>query len=81
MISNSGTVVYPDNGAMTDCVDHHRCRFKLRDLTGDLAMPQLLDLLARIGGAFRFMHVETLQEFDGVRAYTLAQGEDDRPLH
>ena len=80
MISNRGTVVYPDNGALTDCVDHHRCRFKLRDLGGDLTTAQLLDLLARVGSAFRFMHVETLQNFSGVRAYTLAQGEDDAPL-
>jgi len=80
MISNRGTVVYPDNGALTDCVDHHRCRFKLKDLHDDLATADLLDLLARIGAAFRFMHVETLQELDGVRAYTLAQGEDDAPL-
>ncbi len=80
MISNRGTVVYPDNGALTDCVDHHRCRFKLRDLSGDLTTAQLLDLLARVGSAFRFMHVETLQNFSGVRAYTLAQGEDDAPL-
>jgi isocitrate dehydrogenase len=80
MISNRGTVVYPDNGALTDCVDHHRCRFKLRDLSGDLTTAQLLDLLARIGSAFRFMHVETLQDFNGTRAYTLAQGEDDAPL-
>jgi isocitrate dehydrogenase len=80
MISNRGTVVYPDNGALTDCVDHHRCRFKLRDLNSELTTPQLLDLLARIGASFRFMHVETLQEFAGARAYTLAQGEDDQPL-
>ncbi len=80
MISNRGTVVYPDNGALTDCVDHHRCRFKLRDLSSDLTTAQLLDLLARVGSAFRFMHVETLQNFSGVRAYTLAQGEDDAPL-
>jgi len=80
MISNRGTVVYPDNGALTDCVDHHRCRFKLRDLKGDLTTAQLLELLQRVGQAFRFMHVETLQELDGVRGYTLAQGEDDAPL-
>lgn len=80
MISNRGTVVYPDNGAMTDCVDHHRCRFKLRDLDGDLTTAQLVDLITRVGSKFRFMHVETLQEFDGARGYTLAQGEDDAPV-
>ncbi|MEZ4366238.1 MAG: NADP-dependent isocitrate dehydrogenase [Kofleriaceae bacterium] len=80
MISNRGTMVYPPNGALTDCVDHHRCRFKLRDLDGDLSTAQLLDLLARIATEFRFMHVETLQDLGGVRGYSLAQGEDDTPL-
>lgn len=80
MISNRGTVVYPDNGAFTDCVDHHRCRFKLRDLSTQLETPVLLDLLARVASAYPFMHVEVLQEIAGTRGYTLAQGEDDRPL-
>ena len=80
MISNRGTVVYPDNGALTDCVDHHRCRFKLRDGEAELSTPVLLDLLQRVGSQFRFMHVETLQEIAGTRGYTLAQGEDDAPV-
>jgi len=76
MISNRGTKVYPPTGAMTDCVDHWRCRFILRDPTGDLADSAMFDLLQRIAAQHRWMHVEKLQEFDGVNGFTMAQGED-----
>lgn len=76
MISNRGTKVYPPTGAMTDCVDHWRCRFILRDPTGDLADSAMFDLLQHIAAQHRWMHVEKLQEFDGVSGFTMAQGED-----
>ena len=76
MISNRGTMVYPPTGAMTDCVDHWRCRFILRDPTGDLVDSAMFDLLQRIAAQHRWMHVEKLQEFDGVSGFTMAQGED-----
>jgi isocitrate dehydrogenase len=76
MVSNRGTQVYPDKGALIDCVDHYRCRFVLRDAGGELGDPHLLDLLGRIAGKYRWVHVEKLQEFDGQPGYTKAQGED-----
>ncbi len=76
MISNRGTKVYPPTGAMTDCVDHWRCRFVLRDAGGDLDDSIVFDLLRRIAAQYRWMHVEKLQEFDGVSGFTMAQGED-----
>lgn len=76
MVSNRGTKVYPAATAMVDCVDHYRCRFLLRAADGSASDSDLLDLLARVGSAFRWVHVEKLQEFDGQPAYTLAQGED-----
>jgi isocitrate dehydrogenase len=36
----------------------------------------VFDLLRRVAGAHRWMHVEKLQEFDGEPAYSRAQGED-----
>jgi isocitrate dehydrogenase len=75
MISNRGTKVYPDVGAMTDCVDHWRCRFVLRE-QGDLQDPILLQLLAAVAARYRWMHTEKLMEFNGKPAYTRAQGED-----
>jgi isocitrate dehydrogenase len=76
MISNRGTKVYKDNGAMTDCVDHWRCRFVLRDGAQDLDDGALFGLLAKVAAKHRWMHVEKLQEFDGAPAFSLAQGED-----
>jgi isocitrate dehydrogenase len=76
MISNRGTKVYSDNGALTDCVDHWRCRFVLRDSAAVLDDATLATHLARVADLHRWMHVEKLQEFDGAPAYSLAQGED-----
>ncbi|MCU0705598.1 MAG: NADP-dependent isocitrate dehydrogenase [Fimbriiglobus sp.] len=76
MISNRGTQVYPAKGAITDCVDQYRCRFVLREAAGELAEASLMDLLNKVAGSFRWMHVEKLQEFDGQPGYTKAQGED-----
>ncbi|MGQ9814460.1 MAG: isocitrate/isopropylmalate family dehydrogenase, partial [Candidatus Roseilinea sp.] len=78
MISNRGTKVYPSIGAITDCVDHWRCRFVLRDESAgaDLLDTDLIALLQRVAGQHRWMHVEKLPEFDGQPGYTKAQGED-----
>lgn len=76
MVSNRGTQVYPAKGAITDCVDQYRCRFVLRDAAGEMNEATLIDLLGKVTGSFRWMHVEKLQEFDGQPGYTKAQGED-----
>jgi isocitrate dehydrogenase len=76
MISNRGTKVYPDNGGMTECVDHWRCRFVLRESGAVVDDPMVLELLGRVGKSVRWMHVEKLEEYDGALGYTRAQGED-----
>ncbi|MBY0398546.1 MAG: NADP-dependent isocitrate dehydrogenase, partial [Thermoleophilia bacterium] len=76
MISSRGTKVYPPMGAMTDMVDHWRCRFVSRNGERELSDAALLELVGRIGAEHRWMHVEKLQEFDGEPAFTKAQGED-----
>lgn len=76
MISNRGTKVYPPNGASTDCVDHWRCRFVLRDEDGHLDDTTLLALAGRMAEYHRWMHIEKLLEFDGELGFTKAQGED-----
>ncbi|GAB4197394.1 MAG: NADP-dependent isocitrate dehydrogenase [Sandaracinaceae bacterium] len=76
MISNRGTKVYPSMGGLTDCVDHWRCRFVLRDEAARLDDAALLALVSRIASAHRWMHVEKLEELDGAAGYTRAQGED-----
>jgi isocitrate dehydrogenase len=72
-ISNRGTVVYPLTHAMTDCIDQWFCRFSATN--GEPTDAQVLDLVDRIGGTHRWMHLEKLQEFHGEEAYTKAQGE------
>jgi isocitrate dehydrogenase len=79
MISNRGTKVYPSNGGMTDCVDHWRCRFVLRDMKNSAARlddATLINLLSSVATQHRWMHVEKLEEHDGAAAFTKAQGED-----
>ena len=77
MISNRGTKVYAPTGAMTDCVNHWRCRFVLNDANVTLNDETILTLLPRIGAHYRWMHIEKLPEFDGAAGFTRAQGEDD----
>lgn len=76
MISNRGTKVYPATGGMTDCVDHWRCRFVLRDSAAALEDHALLALVGKIAGPHRWMHLEKLEEIDGAAGFTRAQGED-----
>ncbi len=76
MCSNRGARVYPLDGRVPpDCVDHYRCRFMLRDDSASISQAQAMDLLARVSKDHRWNHVEWLQEFDGARAYSMAQGE------
>ncbi|MEJ5252551.1 MAG: NADP-dependent isocitrate dehydrogenase [Chthonomonadetes bacterium] len=76
LISNRGTMVYPAFGAMTDNVDHWRCRFVLRDESADLSESQALELLQRVGARYQWTHVEKLHEFDGQPGFTKPQGEN-----
>jgi isocitrate dehydrogenase len=77
MISNRGTRVWPPTGAATDCVDHWRCRFVVREEDWHASDDVLADLLARVATRHCWMHLEKLNEFDGAPGYTRAQGEDD----
>lgn len=77
MISNRGTKVYPGAKQITDCVDHWRCRFVLRDDAREMTDHDLAVLVEKIGDAgHRWMHLEKLQHFNDEPGYTKAQGED-----
>lgn len=76
MISNRGTKVYPGPEPITDCVDHWRCRFILRDEKAELTDATLFDVLQRIAAKHKWMHIEKLPMIDDARGFTLAQGED-----
>jgi isocitrate dehydrogenase len=72
LIANRGSSVFPNTERSVSLVDHYRCRF-VCDGSGDLTDPELLALLARVGEAHRWMHVEKLQQFDGTDAFTRTQ--------
>jgi len=77
MISNRGTKVYPETqAAFPTCVDHWRCRFMLAEGTTSLDDATIEKLVRRVGALHRWMHIEKLEEINGVAGYTKAQGED-----
>ena len=75
MISNRGTLRYPDGVGVTDPVDHWRCRFVVRD-DHSMVDEDIIALLQKIAHHHEWMHIEKLQEFDGEPGFTKAQGED-----
>jgi isocitrate dehydrogenase len=75
LITNRGVKVFPEGMRETFCTDHWRCRFKTAD-QGVITHDTILELLKQIQGlGFDFIKTEHLYTFDGVRGYSLAQGE------
>ena len=76
MITNRGVLVYPEYIPETFCSDHWRCRY-VADKEGDVIKhEQIIDILSKINQAgFDFIKTEHLYTFDGVKGYTLGQGE------
>ncbi|MBC6366615.1 NADP-dependent isocitrate dehydrogenase [Algoriphagus sp. AK58] len=75
LITNRGVKVFPEGLKETFCTDHWRCRFKTDD-GSVVTHSQVLDLLQQIEKlGFDFIKTEHLYTFDGVRGYSLAQGE------
>jgi isocitrate dehydrogenase len=75
LITNRGVKVFPEGLKETFCTDHWRCRFKTDD-GSVVTHNQVLDLLQQIEKlGFDFIKTEHLYTFDGVRGYSLAQGE------
>lgn len=71
-LSNRGAQVWPPTGGRAYLVDHFRARFRGAAPLGEA---EIADLLARISAGHRWMHVEKLQQFDGVDAFAKGQGE------
>lgn len=76
MISNRGTQVWPTGSAYTDCINHYRVRFESREFATQAA---LVALLGAIAERFPLCGCEWLRELDGVRGYSLAQGQGSAP--
>ena len=74
MITNRGVKVYPEGLPETFCTDHWRCRFVAID--EKVSHQQIIGLLNRItSDGFDFIKTEHLYTFDGIRGYSLGQGE------
>ena len=76
MVSNRGTRVYPGGVEDTEFADVWRCRFVHGSSGTEVDDVQVLALLGCLAAKFRWMHVEKLQEFDGVQGFSRAAGED-----
>lgn len=84
MITNRGVKVYPEGHQETFCTDHWRCRFvgELSDLEGEspeyanVDRNNIIALLNTLNQAgFDIIKTENLYAFDGVRGFSLGQGE------
>jgi len=76
MISNRGVKVWPEGMPETFCSDHWRCRFYSTTAGGVVKHSQIVELLGKLDAAgFDFIQTDNLCAFDGVRAYSLEQGE------
>ncbi|WP_026956744.1 NADP-dependent isocitrate dehydrogenase [Algoriphagus vanfongensis] len=75
LITNRGIKVFPGGMKESFCTDHWRCRFQNAEQS-EISPAQILDLLKQVGDlGLEFVQVANLYSFDGVRGYSLAQGE------
>lgn len=75
MITNRGVKVWPDGFPETFCTDHWRCRFMAPE-GQSISHSEVIALLERVHRmGLDFIKTEHLCTFDGIRAYSLGQGE------
>lgn len=77
LISNRGTQVWPSGSIYTECVDYYRVRFELKDTfrPGDFGQARCVALMDKVAEKFQVCSYELLRVFDGVKGYSLAQGQ------
>ena len=77
LISNRGTQVWPTGSIYTECVDYYRVRFELKDgiTPGSFGQSRCISLLDKVAEKFTVCSYELLRTFDGVKGYSLAQGQ------
>lgn len=74
MISNRGVQVFPNTSGMApDLTDCFRCRFKTNSPTS--LNNDIVQFLQKIEACYAWTHIEKLNVFDGVAAYSKAHGE------
>jgi isocitrate dehydrogenase len=77
LISNRGTQVWPTGSVYTECVDYYRVRFEIKkDVPpGTIGQSRAVALMDKIAEKFTVCSFELLRVFDGVKGYSLAQGQ------
>jgi len=77
LISNRGTQVWPTGSVYTECVDYYRVRFELKENVppGSFGQSRCVALMDKVSEAFTICSYELLRTFDGVKGYSLAQGQ------
>ncbi len=73
MVTNRGVKVWPHGIKETFCTDHWRCRFEAKEPVKPTEIIALLQACADHG--FEVIKTENLYRFDGVRSYSLGQGQ------
>ena len=75
MITNRGVKIWPNGFEETFCTDHWRCRFEVSNgkPAEKSSIPNLLSLA--IEEKLDVIKTENLYEFDGVKGYSLGQGQ------
>ncbi len=75
MITNRGVKVWPDGFSETFCTDHWRCRYEAKE-GQPIRTKDLLNLLNTLDDDnLEVIKTENLYEFDGVKGYSLGQGQ------
>ena len=75
MITNRGIKVWPNGFKETFCTDHWRCRFKPSEGNG-ISKLDIIDLLNQADNhGIDVVKTENLYSFNGVRSYSLGQGQ------
>lgn len=73
-ISNRGTQVWPTGSKFTNLINQYRCRFESID-DKPLTQMDLINLQIILSADFKICSTETLNMWEGKKAYSLAQGQ------
>ncbi|WP_299128398.1 NADP-dependent isocitrate dehydrogenase [uncultured Winogradskyella sp.] len=76
MITNRGIKVWPNGFNETFCTDHWRCRYSVKEEGKELSKGKIVEILqAAMDHDIDAIKTENLYTFDGIRGYSLGQGQ------
>lgn len=75
MITNRGVKVWPNGFDETFCTDHWRCRYSASE-NATVRKEDIIEILQKaVFSDVDIIKTENLYEFDGIRGYSLGQGQ------